>query len=302
MTEVEKFFNLGLQYYTGDGVDEDFKKTDEYFEQAYNSGYELNKIVEFYIDSVIDEYYNPIPLKWFKRAAERGNTEILTNLLKPAYDRFDELLKEDEARALSFRTDLRRYINYYEKVAQVLQLWDTDLYSEYLYCVALLRILVVGGLPKTDITKFLDFKYFFVGTSGKDVFDGAIKLGEEKGDLTGGDIGTGPVKPVPLSPIDEIIQKINEKFSAEAGEKSHQIIEYLYNSLTANEELIKLAKETLYNSFEQSYFPKFYTEAAVKGFQQNSEMFKEFLANTQMYDSVRQNLCTKIYQQYHVAA
>lgn len=26
MTEAEKFFNFGLQYYNGDGVDEDFKK------------------------------------------------------------------------------------------------------------------------------------------------------------------------------------------------------------------------------------------------------------------------------------
>lgn len=295
----------------------DFANTNEEIQNAFQPFYKETQLEDkLSVDKLIEKQktlqgygmYTKDEVKavaeyYFKYVENKEDLQAyVTNFLKPAYDRFDELLNEDEARALSFRTDLRRYINYYEKVAQVLRLWDTDLYSEYLYCVALLKILVVGGLPKTDITKFLDFKYFFVGTSGKDVFDGAIKLGEEKGDLTGGDIGTGPVEPVPLSPIDEIIQKINEKFGAEAGEKSHQIIEYLYNSLTANEELIKLAKETLYNSFEQSYFPKFYTEAAVKGFQQNSEMFKEFLANTQMYDSVRQNLCTKIYQQYHVAA
>ncbi len=98
MTEAEKFFNLGLQYYNGDGVDEDFKKTDEYFEKAYNSGYELNKIVEFYIDSVIDEYHDPIPLKWFKRAAERGNTEILTKIIDILLDGDFKNNKDDNKR------------------------------------------------------------------------------------------------------------------------------------------------------------------------------------------------------------
>ena len=106
----------------------------------------------------------------------------------------------------------------------------------------------------------------------------------------------------PVSPIDEIIQKINEKFGSKEGEKSHKIIEYLYNSLSANEELIKLAKETLYNNFEEQYFSKFYSKAVINGFQQNSEIFNDFLGNNQLYDSIKQILCTKIYQQYHEVA
>ena len=157
------------------------------------------------------------------------------------------------------------------------------MYKEYLYVVALLKILVAGSFPKTDITKFMDFKYFFIGTTGEDVASGAVE-------------------PVPVSPIDEIIQKINEKFGSKEGEKSHKIIEYLYNSLSANEELIKLAKETLYNNFEEQYFSKFYSKAVVNRFQQNSEMFNDFLGNNQLYDSIKQILCTKIYQQYHEVA
>lgn len=295
----------------------DFANTTEEIQNAFQPFYKetqledklsVEKLLEkqkilhgygMYTDDAVKELANI----YFKHVENKEDLlAYVSSSLKPAYDRFEILLAEDENRALSFRTDLRRFINYYEKVAQVLRLWNTDLYKEYLYAVALLKILVAGGFPKTDITKFMDFKYFFVGTTGEDVFDGAIKLGEEKGELTGGDVASGAVEPVPVSPIDEIIQKINEKFGSKEGEKSHKIIEYLYNSLSANEELIKLAKETLYNNFEEQYFSKFYSKAVVNGFQQNREMFKDFLGNNQLYKTIEHNLCMKIYQQYHEAA
>ena len=190
----------------------DFANTTEEIQNAFQPFYKetqledklsVEKLIEkqkilhgygMYTDDEVKE----VASIYFKHVENKEDLlAYVSSNLKPAYDRFEILLAEDENRALSFRTDLRRFINYYEKVAQVLRLWDTDLYKEYLYAVALLKILVAGSFPKTDITKFMDFKYFFIGTTGEDVFDGAIKLGEEKRELTGGDVASGAVEPVP---------------------------------------------------------------------------------------------------------
>lgn len=115
-------------------------------------------------------------------------------------------------------------------------------------------------------------------------------------------IGVGPVTPVNLSPLEEIIHKVNEKFGSKVSEKDEKVISYLYEKLTTNEELIELAKNILFDSFEQSYFTKFYTHAAVEGYQKNKEMFEDFLHNTQMFEWTKQHLCTRIYKQFHAVA
>ncbi len=115
-------------------------------------------------------------------------------------------------------------------------------------------------------------------------------------------MGGGAVEPAPLTPLEEIIHKVNEKFGSNVSEKDIKVITYLYEKLTTNEELIELAKNILFDSFEQSYFTKFYTQAAVEGYQQNKEMFEEFLHNTQMFEWTKKHLCTRIYKKFHVAA
>ena len=127
-------------------------------------------------------------------------------------------------------------------------------------------------------------------------------MDDENGEQKSGGISQGPVTPANLSPLDEIIHKVNEKFGSKVTEKEEKVITYLYEKLTTNEELIELAKNILFDSFEQSYFSKFYTQAAIEGYQQNKEMFEDFLHNIQMYEWTKKHLCTRIYKKFHEAA
>lgn len=235
----------------------------------------------------------------------KGDKEMLlasvSGHLIPMIERFEKILKKDESYALTFRTDLSRFISYYEKITQVIRHWDLNLHYEYLYCCALLKVLPFATVQQFDIKKYLAMPSFFVDTV-KDVFDGSIELEDEKGEQKGGGIGQGPVAPVNLTPLEEIIHKVNERFGSGVTENDEKIISYLYERLTTNQELIELAKNILYDSFEQSYFTKFYTQAAVEGYQRNKEMFEDFLHNTQMFEWTKQQLCSRIYQQFHTAA
>lgn len=100
----------------------------------------------------------------------------------------EKILEKDETKALSFRTDLSRFVSYYEKITQVTRHWDVNLHYEYLYCLALLKVLPFGTVQHIDIKKYIALPSFFVDTV-KDVFDGAIELEQDKGELTGGGIG-----------------------------------------------------------------------------------------------------------------
>lgn len=224
----------------------------------------------------------------------------ISGFLIPMIERFEKILEKDETKALTFRTDLSRFAGYYEKITQVIRHWDVNLHYEYLYCLALLKVLPFATVQNIDIKKYLALPSFFVDTV-KDVFDGAIELEQDKGELTGGGIGQGPVSPSNLTPLEEIIHRVNEKFGSGITEKEEKVISYLYEKLTTNHELIELAKNILFDSFEQSYFTKFYTAAAVEGYQKNKEMFEEFLHNTTMFEWTKQQLCTRIYQQFHAA-
>ncbi len=225
----------------------------------------------------------------------------ISGYLIPMIDRFVKLLEKDEDHALTFRTDLSRFINYYAKIIQVIRHWDFSLHYEYIYCMALLKILPFGTVQYLDIKKYLALPEFWVDQV-KEVFNGAIVLDDENGEQKSGGISQGPVTPANLSPLDEIIHKVNEKFGSKVTEKEEKVITYLYEKLTTNEELIELAKNILFDSFEQSYFSKFYTQAAIEGYQQNKEMFEDFLHNIQMYEWTKKHLCTRIYKKFHEAA
>ena len=294
----------------------DFANTDEEIKKAFQpfykettlddkldikNLYEKKKQIRSY-GIYNDEDVNEVGDIFFKFGGDKEKLlAYVSGYLIPMIERFEKLLQEDEKKALTFRTDLSRFINYYAKIIQVFRHWNFNLHYEYIYCMALLKILDFGSVQNIDIKKYLAMPEFWVDQI-KDVFNGSIVLDDEKGTQVGGGMGGGAVEPAPLTPLEEIIHKVNEKFGSNVSEKDIKVITYLYEKLTTNEELIELAKNILFDSFEQSYFTKFYTQAAVEGYQQNKEMFEEFLHNTQMFEWTKKHLCTRIYKKFHVAA
>ncbi len=294
----------------------DFANTDEEIKEAFQPFYkettfddqldiqklyEKKKQIRSY-GIYKDEDVNEVGDIFFKYGGDKEKLlAYVSGYLLPMIERFEKLLEENEDKALTFRTDLSRFVNYYAKIIQVIRHWDFNLHYEYIYCLALLKILPFGTIQQIDIKKYLALPEFWVDQVDE-VFNGAIKLDDEKGEQKGGGIGVGPVTPVNLSPLEEIIHKVNEKFGSKVSEKDEKVISYLYEKLTTNEELIELAKNILFDSFEQSYFTKFYTQAAVEGYQKNKEMFEDFLHNTQMFEWTKQHLCTRIYKQFHAVA
>ena len=80
--DAETLYNIGLRYYNGDGVAQDYAKAIEWFRQAAEQGYAAaqNKLGEcYYTGTEVKKNYKQAA-RWFCKAAEQGNATAQYNL------------------------------------------------------------------------------------------------------------------------------------------------------------------------------------------------------------------------------
>ena len=121
------WFNLGVSYYNGDGINQDMKEANNCFEAAYNHGMDLDSIVNFYLNSTYDP--DKYSFEWLKKGAEQGSTDVfpyLINIYFGDYDFLKDVNRVEEAyKYLSIGIE-----NGLDK-EEFLFSWDYDFYSFY---------------------------------------------------------------------------------------------------------------------------------------------------------------------------
>ena len=80
--DSETLYNIGLRYYNGDGVAQDYAKAIECFRQAAEQGYAAaqNSLGDCYYDGqgVTQDYAQAV--SWYRKAAEQGDADAQNNL------------------------------------------------------------------------------------------------------------------------------------------------------------------------------------------------------------------------------
>lgn len=89
-------------------------------------------------------------------------------------------------------------------------MFDKDLHTEYVYCSFLVGMLPVEPVPMEDIEKMLSLEMYKL----EKTFDGDISLGDESGVYAPAE-PKGASKPEDKDPLDEIIERINEKYKSD---------------------------------------------------------------------------------------
>ena len=218
----------------------------------------------------------------------------LTALLQPVIKRY--LALEEEDRYLA-RDLVGMFTKAYAYVTQMVRLHDETLFQEYQYTQQLFKLLPpVRDEGMIDIVDKIKLEY----ASFKETFSGAILLKEKPPVMTPGGSG-GPKPPNKTKePLQNIIDKINERFGGDFTDGDRVIITGIYNMFMKDEAVRKYKKYAKNNSTEmfiQSLFPDKFKELVTKSYSQNRDTYKKLYQDTEFYNSIMEVMAQELYKE-----
>ena len=216
----------------------------------------------------------------------------MTSVLKPVTDRYN--LKNPEER-YQFRRLVRSFIKWYGYITQVVRMFDTDMHKEYLFLCYLLRLLPKEPDTPCNLEGKLKLEYYKL----QKTFEGAIELQ----DLDGMYIPTkqkGEVGKQKNTPLDEILDKINEKYKGQFTYADRVIIGALHDKLIKNSKLLNSAGTTDPVIFTESIFPQIFGDTAMESYTESQESYESLFQDKNKYNAIMSALAGVIYREMHM--
>ena len=203
----------------------------------------------------------------------------LSVVLKPFADAYNEKTSNDK---YQFRRDLRKLVRYYDFVSQVTRMFDEDLHKEYIFCKYLVKLLPAETETMIDIEELLSLEYYKL----RETFKGAINLKKDEKGVYEPAIETAGGSKNPKSPLDEIIEKINERFKGDFKDGDRVIVGAFQAKMSKDETLKNKAQNSDFNIFMQSIFPKVFGEIAMTCYNENTDAFKSMFEDGNRYNAI----------------
>jgi len=217
-------------------------------------------------------------------AAAQG---ALAGRLLPAVKRYQA--KKDDER-YQIRRTMRNFCKWYSYVTQVVRMFDKDLHREFVYCSFLSGMLPSEAVPMADIEKMLRLEMYKL----EKTFEGDIRVGEEAGVYHAAE-PKRPAKPEAKDPLDEIIQRINEKYRGDFTAADRVVINALAEKLRGDEKLANMASSSDRRIFTESIFPQAFGEAAQNSYMESQETYESLFADKAKYNAVMSVLAEALY-------
>lgn len=213
----------------------------------------------------------------------------MTSVLKPVADRYNQKTPDER---YQFRRQVRSLIKWYGYISQILRMFDKDLHKEYVFCSYLIGLLPVDAVDMLDLDGKLKLEYYKL----QKTFDGSIGLEKEKGiyepatqkGMMGLDL---------KEPLDEIIEKINEKYKGSFTDSDKVLLTSLRNKLMRDKKLAKLAKSADPQIFTESIFPKVFSEAAQDSYLESQDTYTSLFEDQSKYNAIMNALAEIIFRE-----
>lgn len=287
----------------------DFENTDEqirdsfqpYYEATlldgrtdYNRVYDLRtKIKPFMLYNFADvENYYDFMTKHKDNKQDATALGRLSGILKPIVDRYYDLANEEER--FNARMAIRKFVKCYAYVTQLIRMHDEELFKEYVFASNLLRLLPKPGHPKPEIEDKVKLEY----TSLKESFSGAIVLDKKDTDLVPSSDRAKPKVPK-KDTLQNIIDKVNERFDGDFSESDRVIIESIFQMFMSDKEIKKFkryAHDTTPEMFVKSLFPDKFKEIATQCYIENADSYKKLFTDTEFYQRVMDAMAKELYK------
>lgn len=216
----------------------------------------------------------------------------LAGLLRPVVERYKELSEDDQ---YTVRDYIRKFNGTYSYVTQLVRLHDQDLFNEFQYTSNLIRLLPRSKVDIIDVEDKIKLEYAKL----TETFSGQITLNEKPPIFVPG----GSIQPkVPNKKQDtlqNIIDKVNERFEGKFTDADRVIIEGIYQMFMKDSDVKKFKKYAKDNStemFVELLFPDKFKDIVTQCFLDNNEAFQKLFNDPEFYQKVQDEMAKELYK------
>ena len=282
---IERIRDAFQQFYTVTTLDEEIN-----FDLIYTTQRILHEKAIYTqedIDRVSTIYFDP------DTRTANGTQAQISNALKPVADRYNGLNQEER---YQFRREVRNLVKWYNYIVQITRMFDKELHKEFILCSYLAKLLPGDKSEDFNLDNRVKLEYYHL----EKTFEGAIEL-------QAGDGGHWePTKPKRagkkterLSPLEEIIQRINEEFMGEFTEADRVIVDTLYNKMKKDADVHQAAQTDDRQIYERSLFPTIFDDTAMASYEENMEAYQQLFLDAKKYHAIQQALADRLYKELH---
>ena len=179
------------------------------------------------------------------------------------------------------------------------RMFDKELHKEFILCSYLAKLLPNDKTEDFNLDNRVKLEYYHL----EKTFEGAIELeAGEGGHWEPTQPKRAGKKAERLSPLEEIIERINEEFMGEFTDADRVIVDTLYNKMKKDADVHQAAQTDDRQVYERSLFPTIFDDTAMSSYEENMEAYQQLFLDAKKYHAIQQALADRLYNELHGAA
>ena len=266
-----------------------------YLEEELNTDliYKVQKMLRDYKIYDDNDIENVSKIYFDENARKANKTQAaITNTLLPIQQRYNDLNQEQR---YQFRKLCRNLVKWYAYITQITRMFDKPLHKEYIFCSYLAKILPSDPEVPFDLGNRVRLEYYNL----QKTFSGSISLvKEEKGTFASAKLKKPVKQEETLSPLEEVIAKINEQYLGDFTEGDRVVITTLHEKLRQNKKLQKAAQNNGAQMFANNVFPSIFDDTAQAAYMESTETYTRLFQDAEKYRAIMNALAAAMFQEF----
>ena len=287
----------------------DFVNTKEEIEEAFKPYYEstvldeeINVNLIYDTKVVIRDFrlYNNEDIekfiKIFSKQAKQTEKDLgkLASVFKPIIKRYMDL---DEETRYEFKKTVRNFNKWYSYITQISRMFDMELHKEYTFTQYLAKVLPRAYDEKdVDLEGKLKLEFYKL----EETFKGSISLNPTVEDKTLENVKSLDTAGKVMDEddlLENIINKVNEKYQGKFTDGDKVIVETIYNKcVKGNKKLKNYAKKNDEEVFNKSIFPEIFNKVAQDCYMEQVSAFSKLFEDKIFYSSIMEAIGREAYK------
>lgn len=284
VNDVDRIREAFQQFYQETSLDEEINFDLIYTTQKILRDFKVYTDAD--IEAVSQIYFDPDVRK---ANATQGK---ISNILKPVADKYNQLNQEQR---YQFRREVRAFVKWYNYISQITRMFDKELHKEYILCSYLAKLLPSDKTQPFDLDNRVKLEYYRL----EKTYEGAIELEATPGSWKPTQPKRAGGQQDRLSPLDEIVARINEEFFGDFTDADRVMVDTLYTKMRQDAKVKKAAKSNDRQVYERSIFPGIFDSTAQQAYMENTEAYEQLFLDAEKYRIIQQALAERLYRELH---